>query len=265
MDGSIEASKSGLVRALAVLDHVKSKAPETLGVTQIARELDLPKAVAYRILKDFAIAGYLTFDAESKLYGLGPKAFALGLTALRSLDIPTVARPHMEELVRLTSETATLSIRQGWSRVYLDQVEAPREIRMSVALGSRHSLHAGSSSKAILAAMSDSEISAFFEMAGSLALTESGVELGELRADIAVIRSRGYAVSLGERQAGAGSVAAPLYTVSGTVWGSISLCGPRNRFHADACAENGQLVAAAAREISGGLTPFSSVPLGVRQ
>lgn len=253
MDEATEASKSGLVRALVVLDHVKSKSPEALGVTQIARDLNLPKAVAYRILKDFATAGYLTFDSESKLYGLGQQAVALGLTALRSMDIPTVARPYMEELVRKTSETATLSIRQGWSRVYLDQVEAPREIRMSVALGSRHSLHAGSSSKAILAAMSDAEISAFFDMAGNLALTENGVELGDLRADIGATRTRGYAVSLGERQAGAGSVAAPLYTLSGTVWGSLSLCGPRNRFHADACAENGPLVVAAAREISGGL------------
>lgn len=264
MDGSAGASRSGLVRALMVLDHIRSKSPEALGVTQIARELSLPKAVAYRILKDFATAGFLSFDEESKLYVLGRQSFALGLTALRSLDVPTIARPYMEELVRMTSETATLSIRQGWSRVYLDQVESPREIRMSVALGSRHSLHAGSSSKAILAAMSDSEISAFFEMAGSLALTESGVELSALRADIAVIRKRGYAMSLGERQAGAGSVASPLYTVSGAVWGSISLCGPRNRFHADACAEYGQLVAAAAREISGGATSFNPASLAAK-
>lgn len=264
MDGPAEGSKSGLVRALSVLDHIKSNSPEALGVTQIARDLDLPKAVAFRILKDFATAGYLSFDEGSKLYALGREAFSLGLTALQSMDIPTIARPYMEELVRRTSETATLSIRQGWSRVYLDQVESPREIRMSVSLGSRHSLHAGSSSKAILAAMSEEEISAFFEMAGSLALTENGVELGALRAEIASIRKRGYAVSLGERQAGAGSVAAPLYTVSGTVWGSISLCGPINRFHADACAENGELVAAAAREISRGVTSFSPATFTAR-
>ncbi|MGM9295215.1 IclR family transcriptional regulator domain-containing protein, partial [Campylobacter jejuni] len=54
--------------------------------------------------------------------------------------------------------TATLSARQGWTRVYVDQVLSPREIRMAVPLGTHHALHAGSSSKAILAALPDQQV-----------------------------------------------------------------------------------------------------------
>ncbi|WP_277608872.1 IclR family transcriptional regulator domain-containing protein, partial [Escherichia coli] len=40
----------------------------------------------------------------------------------------------------------------------------------------------------------------------------------------------GVAVSLGERQSGAGSVAAALVTPDGEVQGAISVCGPEYRF-----------------------------------
>jgi DNA-binding IclR family transcriptional regulator len=57
-------------------------------------------------------------------------------------------------------------------------------------------------------------------------------------------------VSLGERQAGAGSVAAAILHPAGHVFGSISLCGPQDRFTPDVCESHGVMVAAAAAEIS---------------
>jgi hypothetical protein len=57
-------------------------------------------------------------------------------------------------------------------------------------------------------------------------------------------------VSLGERQAGAGSVAAAVRFSTGQVFGSLSLCGPQDRFTPAACEAYGALVAAAGAEIS---------------
>jgi IclR family transcriptional regulator, acetate operon repressor len=61
-----------------------------------------------------------------------------------------------------------------------------------------------------------------------------------LRDELAEIRARGYAVSLGERQSGAGSVAAPVFGYEGGVVGVISVCGPVERFEAevDRCAKD---------------------------
>jgi DNA-binding IclR family transcriptional regulator len=245
-------SKSGLVRALTVLDLIARRAPEELGVSFIARELGMPKAVAHRILKDFVLAGYVSFDANSKQYTLGGRALGIGMAAVKTRDIASVAHPLMAELVQRTGETATLSAKHGWMRTYVDQIESPHEIRMSVVIGSRFGLHLGSSSKAIVAGLSADAFEEYLSRLGA-ELSDpaaSPINLDTFRLDIKRTRRRGYAVSQGERQTGAGSVAAAIRTPSGDVWGSISLCGPRDRFDVDACEAYGEMVGECAARIS---------------
>ncbi len=242
---------SGLGRALAVIDLLAEGSPEMIGVSTVARELNLPKAVAHRILKELTANQFVTFDEDTRRYRLGPGALAVGLAALRAIDVQAITNRHMRRLVEITGETATLSMRQGWIRVYTDQVLSPHEIRMSVTLGSRHPLFAGSSSKAILAALPDSEVAEYLadhELSSVTPATITSVE--QLWDDLRAVRRQGYAVSRGERQAGAASVAAPIRLASGEVYGSLSLCGPQDRFSARLLAEYGDLVADAARQVS---------------
>ncbi|WP_285790018.1 IclR family transcriptional regulator [Micromonospora sp. NBRC 101691] len=242
---------SGLGRALAVIDLLAEGSPEMIGVSTVARELNLPKAVAHRILKELTANQFVTFDEGTRRYRLGPGALAVGLAALRAIDVQAITNRHMRRLVEATGETATLSMRQGWIRVYTDQVLSPHEIRMSVTLGSRHSLSAGSSSKAILAALPDAEVDEYLathELTSMTPATITSVE--QLRDDLRAVRQQGYAVSRGERQAGAASVAAAIRLASGEVYGSLSLCGPADRFSSRLLAEYGELVSDAARQVS---------------
>lgn len=243
--------RSGLARAMAVIELLAERAPETLGVSTVARELDYPKAVAHRILKELVTSGFLGFDDRTKLYGLGPGALKVGLAALRSLDVTRVTRPYLEQLVAQTQETATLSARQGWSRVYVDQVLSPQEIRMAVPLGTHHALHAGSSSKAILAALPEDQVEEYLASASLDPVTAATiVDVEALKAELTRVRRLGYAISTGERQPGAGSVAAAVRSASGDVWGSISVCGPLARFTPEAFTSHGELLVEVAAAIS---------------
>ncbi|MGW0504938.1 IclR family transcriptional regulator [Micromonospora sp. NPDC003241] len=242
---------SGLGRALAVIDLLAERSPEMVGVSTVARDLSLPKAVAHRILKELTANQFVTFDEATRRYRLGPGALAAGLAALRAIDVQATTNRHMRRLVEITGETATLSMRQGWVRVYTDQVLSPHEIRMSVTLGSRHSLVAGSSSKAILAALPDAEVSEYLSTHELVSMTPATItSVDQLWEDLRAVRGQGYAVSRGERQAGAASVAAAIRLASGEVYGSLSLCGPQDRFSARLLAEYGDLVADAARQVS---------------
>ena len=242
---------SGLGRAVAVIEFVAEHSPHSVGVSTVARELELPKAVAHRILKELTVNRFVSFDEATRRYRLGQGALAVGLAALRGIDGQAIAARHMRRLVEATGETATLSIRQGWVRVYMDQVLSPHEVRMSVTLGSRHALHAGSSSKAILAALPDEEVGEYLANHDLPALTDSTITAAErLWEELREVRRQGYAISRGERQSGAGSVAAAIRRPSGEVFGSLSLCGPQDRFAPHALLEYGELVAEAAREIS---------------
>lgn len=247
-------TNSGLKRALQVIYAVAECPPGGVGVSSLARELALPKAVVHRIVKVLSGDGLLAFHPDSKRYSLGPRALTIGLAALRQLDVPAVARPYLDHLVERTGETATLSVRQGWSRLYIDQVLSPQAVRMWVEVGRPYPLHAGSSSKAILAALDDQEVGEYLRHHDLEAVTESTVtDRAALEAEIARIRERGYAVSLGERQADAGSVAAAVRHADGSVFGSISVCGPATRFDEELQRRYGWLVAATASELSGAI------------
>ncbi len=227
-------------RATDVLSLFTRVDEPTLGVTQIAQELDLSKAVVHRLLTTLAGKGYVQFDAASRRYGLGPAVLGLGLTYLDHIDIRHLARFAMQELSAATNETSTLSIRSGWTRVYVDQITPPREVKMTVQLGRPFPLHAGSSSKAFLAFLTEKEQEEYLSQRSLESMTEATVtDVARLRSELEKIRERGYAVSYGERQAGAASVAAPVFDHRGDPVASLSVCGPVERFapHTEEAAE----------------------------
>lgn len=192
----------------------------------------------------------IRFDPASHGYGLGPSATVLGARALRQLDLRTVARSELVQLRNETQETTTLSLLVTDKRTYIDQYESPQEIKMTVELGRLYPLYAGVSSRAILAYLSDADVAKVLE-AGLHPLTrETILEAGVLSDRLATIRRTGYATSEGERQSGAGSVAAPVFRGDGRVIGAISICGPLVRFESRAVTRYIPLVTGAASRIS---------------
>lgn len=224
-------SAAGTEGALRVADVLLlfTDGPSTLGVSRIARELGLSKAVVHRILQSLATRGMVMFDADHREYRLGPTAAALGARALRDSDLRTAALPLLRELRDATSETATLTSLVPHGRVYLEQVEGTHEIKMTVELGRRFPLHAGSSGKCMLAALPEPSRAAIFTEPLAALTPNTVTDPDRIRSELAEIARRGYATSGGERQADAGSVAAPVFDVSGEVIGAISVCGPRYR------------------------------------
>lgn len=202
--------------------------PATLGVSRVSRELGLSKAVVHRILQSLTGRGLIAYDPASREYRLGPAAAALGSRALRDSDLRTTALPFLAELRDRLHETVTISAKVHGGRVYLDQVVGTHEITMSVELGRRFPLHAGSSGKCMLAHADPAEIDRL--LAGELAaLTPSTpTDPVALRTELARVRELGYAASAGERQGDAGSVAAAVFGPGGLL-GAISVCGPRFR------------------------------------
>jgi DNA-binding IclR family transcriptional regulator len=253
MDGTTSTTIASVERATAVLRLFVDAPGPSLGITEIANELRLSKAVVHRVVTSLRDAEFLEADAESRRYRLGPASLALGLAYLDRIDVRTLARPELEQLSLITQETATLSVRHGRQRVYIDQVTPSTEIRMTVAIGQPYPLHAGSSSKAFLAFLTDAEREDYLSSGPLEALTDvTIVDRAALEKELDLIRQRGYARSYGERQPGAASVAAPILDHEGRPVAAISVCGPFERFRRRADEAAVQLLAAT-RGLSGRL------------
>lgn len=232
--GSSGETLTGVVRTADVLSFLAQAAPRPAGVTEIANGLGLSKAVVFRILTSLQDRGYVEFEAQSRRYLLGPRSLALGMAYLERTDTRRPVHDTLMGLSARSGETATLSLRTGWERMYVDQILPAADIKMVVPIGRLFPLHAGASSKAFLAFLPDAERERFFAEHRQLpALTShTVVDEGVLRAEIDEIRAVGFATSRGERQEGAASVAAPVLDRDGEPAAVISVCGPIERFEA---------------------------------
>lgn len=224
--------------------------PGPLGISDAARRLGLSKAVVHRIMRSLTSRGLVTADAHDGTYVLGPAAVALGVRALRDVDLRSTALPLLRRLQAATGETTTVSALVGARRVYLDQVESHSEIKMTVELGRAFPLHAGASGRVILAFAPDELRRQVLDGPLDRMTPTTPVEPSVLAAGLAQIATDGVAVSYGERQRGAGSVAAPVFGIDGGVVGAISACGPADRFDAATVERLKPRVAAAAAAVS---------------
>jgi len=225
-------------RAADVLLYFAATDEPDLGVTDIATALGLSKAAVHRLLASLRTRNLISLDERTRRYSLGPASLVLGLSALGRLDVRVLAAAELPLISGDTQETATLSVRVGDSRVYIDQVTPQRQVIMQVAIGQSYALHAGASSKAFLAYLSESEQQRYLTQVLPTVASLSAKDVKALTTELAEIRERGWSRSSEERQSGAASVAAPVLDHLGHPVAVLSVCGPSDRFVAevDACA-----------------------------
>ena len=227
-------SIAAVERALDVLLLFADNSHPDWGVTAIAERLHMPKAAVHRILTSLRNRDMVWLDTSTRRYSLGAGALGLALAYFDRLDVRKLVVPNLRRLSDETHETATMSIRLGDARVYVAQELPNREIRMEVTLGVAYPLHIGASSKALLAFLPREDSDAY--LARDDLEPPIGSRVDALRSELSEIRARGYAVSVGERQAGAASVAAPVLDHLGHVAAVVSVSGPVERFEAKGCA-----------------------------
>lgn len=223
-----------------------ARSDDPLGVSKIARDLSLSKAVIHRILQSLTSRSLVQFVPARSAYVLGPAAIGLGSKAWSQIDVRSLASPVLRRLRDETRETTTLSVLVGHNRIYLDQYESPQEVKMVVEIGPRFPLHSGASSRSILAFLPQPFID---EAVEQLRVAKPETDVDAYLAELAEVRTHGYATSLNERNTGAASIAAPFFDVAGNVLGSISSSGPVSRYQ-DVNEDQARKVIAAAQSIT---------------
>ncbi|MBI3750843.1 MAG: IclR family transcriptional regulator [Chloroflexi bacterium] len=234
-------------RAFAVLTTL---ADGPLGVTDVAERARLPKSTAARLLASLAREGAVEQADGRSEYRLGRRLLTLssGIGASRSLV--AIAHPFLVELAEQTGEAAGLSVLDGRTVHYIDQVDSPNPVQVRDWTGTRISMHAVSSGLVVLASLKPAALEAY--LAGPLErFTEHTVVIpSQIRDRLWNVRRDGYAWVREEFALGISSVAAPIADASGEVVGAVHVHGPSYRFPAAGQADTlGEAVEAAAGRI----------------
>ena len=98
-----------LNRVLDVLETLAQH--KSLGVTELAKILSLHVATTHNILSALQIRNYLLNNAGQ--YRLGPALSALAGQDNPLMDLPGLAQPHLDEITRLTGESAVVTVLSG--------------------------------------------------------------------------------------------------------------------------------------------------------
>ena len=241
-------------RVVAVISYLAAD-DKTHGVTEIRERLGISKSTVHRILSSLERMNWVDRDPETRKYRIGNQLLEIGLTVLSGLDIRTISIPYLSQLTRSTNETSMLSLRIGYERVYIEQIEGSYEVRMIPPLGKRHPLWCGAGGKAILPYMDHSEIETVVghlkeESRPSFPGSGRKINVDLLMKELAEIRRQGFAMSFQERVPGAASVSAPIFGRDNRVAGSIAIAGHLDRFTDQVTKEYADLVTQAVREIN---------------
>jgi IclR family transcriptional regulator, acetate operon repressor len=241
---------TSIERAAEVLTLFTTVDSPDLGVTEIATQLGLSKAVVHRVLTTLSAKGFIEADGTSRRYRLGPMVLALGVTYLARIDLRSLAVPRLKELSARTRETATFSLRHGTNRIYVDQVTPDREVKMEVVLGQPFPLHAGSSSKAFLAFLPSDEQERYLSGQVLDALTDRTITDPEvLRSELSHIREWEAWQHLSSSAVATQSRSAPVFNHRSEPVAAISVCGPLERF-VDAIDEVAEQLVEATTDLS---------------
>lgn len=206
------------------LDILETLSGEPRSLSEICRETGLSKGTVFRLLAGLSHRSVVLKDPTAATYMLGPGLLRLAQGALSGVSAITVlGRPTLKALSELTGETVALHVRTGIERVCIDEIPSPQSIRYTSSVGSEAPLYVGSAGKVLLAFADEQELDR------ALTLMDRAFEIdrGRLEAELRQVAKDGYAISCGERVAGASAIGIPVHV--GPVFFSLSVLGPTTR------------------------------------
>jgi DNA-binding IclR family transcriptional regulator len=201
-----------------------------LGVSDIARRLDMPKSSAHTLLSTLVVRGYVVCDAQRR-FGLHPLLATGSPSWVGGFQGPLlrVAKPLMQQLVDATGESALLGrLRDGMTLEYVEKVVTPDALRVDVELGVPRPLHSTSTGQVLLANSPELLVTQYLARMEP----EMGPEfVAALRQTLSQVRTRGFAMVSDPRSAYAFGAAAPIRGIDGQIIAALNVSAPAARFH----------------------------------
>lgn len=217
-DAAKDSGSQVLWRSLAVLEAVSAGADDLKAVTEA---VGINRSTTHRLLSTLVKAGLLR-RLNGKGYQLGPKLIELGFRAHEQAHLPTIARPHLEDLSAVTNDTVHLGVLEGDEVIYLDKVSGRRSLEMRSRIGQRMPAQCTSLGKALLSDKPLGLQRSCFSPDG-VRTPASCQTVEAFVADIQSVRRDGVAFDMEENEPGIRCIAAPIRDARGAVVAAVSI------------------------------------------
>ncbi|MGE5481819.1 MAG: IclR family transcriptional regulator [Bacteroidota bacterium] len=218
-----------VLRALQILETL-GQHDRPLALGEVASSVGLNESTTYRLLQTMAQAGFVASDPR-RGFRLTAKLFDLAQAAIPGMEVRTLVRPLLEEVVARCNETANIVLFDGVEAVYVDQVQSRQTIRILAEVGRRLPAYATASGKVFLAHLPPEQLERYLHTVPLHRFTVHTIADPEkLRQHLTVVREQGYAEENQELEDGVSCIAAPIRDDNGKVVAALSISGPTTRW-----------------------------------
>lgn len=241
----------GSVRNAARVLRAFSQADQELGVTELARRLDLGKSTTHRLVRTLEAERLLEQNRRTGKYRLGLALYELGSTVTEHVDLHQAALPVLTTLRHQTGEMVHVAVLDGVEVVYVERLESHHMLPVFRRIGHRLPAHWTSSGKVLLAALPREEQERRLRGAQLDPHTRNTItDVSSLLGQLDEVRRRGWASNIEEGEVGVVSVGAPLRGDDGSVIASVTVVGSTDRITAETMGRYRTAVVEAAAVIS---------------
>jgi DNA-binding IclR family transcriptional regulator len=205
-------SAGRVLEILEFFDDIKRQST----VMEVANALGYPQSSASALLRSLVATGYLNFDPHSRTYITSSRVALLGNWVNSQFFAEGAIISMMKELNERTGDTIVLATRNGLYVQYIHVIQATSPARLHMTLGTVRPLAQSGAGYAVLATMSDAEVTRLVMRINAEAKEgQPLVRIHELLAELAVARQKGYAFTCDKVTAGGGIIATPLPRTKG--------------------------------------------------
>ena len=214
--------------ALDVVEQFNGNVDE-IGVTELSKRLKLHKNNVFRLLATLEARGYIEQNKITENYRLGLKCLQLGQTFIHQMGLLLQSRAILDDLSRVTKESAYVAIRKGGSIIPLDFVESARTVRVVSFLGTVLPVYCTAAGKVHL--VFEPEGGANQNLADRLEryTDKTILDRNALREQMTMIGESGYAVERGEFAEDVNAIAVPVRDYTRSLVGTLVVVGPEHR------------------------------------
>lgn len=226
------ADTSGTVaRTLAVLT-VMAERGGSVGVTDIAKALDLPMSTSHRLLDLLRGAGFVERDATQRRYRLGLQFLRVASLVTQNTSLAQLSQPALERITGDTGETALYCeyLPDEHRAAYAAKSDSTHSLRYRITLFDPAPIECGASGLAILSFLPAPVRAEICATPRPSPLTGKRLSSGDLALQIETTRRRGYALSNGDKLPDSIGIAVPVTMAQDRPIGSLTLTIPESRF-----------------------------------
>jgi DNA-binding IclR family transcriptional regulator len=226
------ASAPSLERGLAILELV-ARHPNGLTLSQLVRQMGLPKSSLHSLLLTFERAGYLNRIEPNGQYICGAKFIRVAMLAFDNALLRQKANPILVKLMRATGLTVHLATLWRAEVVLIARVSPASGRRVATWIGKRVDAHCTSVGKCLIAALPQDELIALVRDRGLFRHNDNTItSLTRLNEELERVRRASYALDEEEEEVGFCCVGAPVIDSACRVVAAVSVSGETERVSA---------------------------------